>query len=345
MRFVGFTSSGTVCYYGGPLVTDPGQASARDLVQFIPRAFVFVAVVALYSKLYKFLRRPDTIQLSSQFDTGLAADLKDSAATKVFKPLTKIGRLPSSKSLSKQPLNSDAPWEQLEFVTVRSDRGRTVSPTATHTSHFNPVSSFTGGIFASSRPPTRPPSPNLESTESNQGANDHIARKRYASPTSTSTPPMESESTLDSGRPSEVETPLTPVLRYHPTDITINIIPNSPHILSPILSQGKGDVDFDVDLEDKEDLNVKNPEERRASGQTLQEFFQDYPVAQEDEARGELGKGGIQMSASTYFNRQASLLMLYFPIAVSFSSYFSEELADTGKVLDSLLDITREISV
>jgi hypothetical protein len=57
-------------------------------------------------------------------------------------------------------------------------------------------------------------------------------------------------------------------------------------------------------------------------GETLGQFFKDDQFVSSEDSRAE--RGGIshnhglpQMSATAYFNRQASLLMLYFPLAVS----------------------------
>jgi hypothetical protein len=90
---VGWTSTGNLCYYG-PHPLDPG-VDARDLVQFIPRAIVFITVFIVYTGLFRFLRRPDTIQLSSQFE----GERKRS--------IPRQGRV-----------NAEAPWEQMEFATA-----------------------------------------------------------------------------------------------------------------------------------------------------------------------------------------------------------------------------------
>jgi len=69
---------------------------------------------------------------------------------------------------------------------------------------------------------------------------------------------------------------------------------------------------------DKADLG----EEDDLPGETLGQFFKDDQFGSSEDSRAE--RGGIsnnnglpQMSATAYFNRQASLLMLYFPLAVS----------------------------
>lgn len=54
----GFYPTGGICYYGN----NAGLYS--ELVQFVPRAFVFCAIVFFYAKLYVFLNRPDRIKAS-----------------------------------------------------------------------------------------------------------------------------------------------------------------------------------------------------------------------------------------------------------------------------------------
>jgi hypothetical protein len=58
------------------------------------------------------------------------------------------------------------------------------------------------------------------------------------------------------------------------------------------------------------------------NAQTMKEFFDDdvvsRPAGPDSRAeRGTTSNNAPQMSATAYFNRQASMLMLYFPLAVS----------------------------
>jgi len=55
MKTVGFRSTGTLCYYGSHPLPHHERVDVRDIIQFVPRALVFIVVVALYSKLYLFL--------------------------------------------------------------------------------------------------------------------------------------------------------------------------------------------------------------------------------------------------------------------------------------------------
>lgn len=54
----GFYPSGGICYYGN------NSGLYSELMQFIPRATVFCAIVFFYAKLYVFLNRPDRIKAS-----------------------------------------------------------------------------------------------------------------------------------------------------------------------------------------------------------------------------------------------------------------------------------------
>ncbi|KAL7419679.1 hypothetical protein Q5752_005593 [Cryptotrichosporon argae] len=125
---VGFSSSGNICYYASTSTT---HVDGRDLVQFVPRALVFVGIVVLYSRLFSFLRRPDTIQLSTQFMTGSASEHAAGGSggaiqQRVLRPFARLrlgslqlggARRASAPSGRPRP-DPAAPWEQLEFVNV-----------------------------------------------------------------------------------------------------------------------------------------------------------------------------------------------------------------------------------
>ncbi|WVR03983.1 hypothetical protein IAU60_000982 [Kwoniella sp. DSM 27419] len=320
---VGWSTTGSLCYYA---TSDTGLD--RDLMQFIPRAFVFIAICVLYTRLFRFLRRPDTIQLSTQFMAGTQTDpnadhqMPTLATSKILRPLTRIGRRQSGQP-PKEPANPEAPWEALEFV---------------HVGGINPLRSFSAAETFQPHVPngillaSRPVSPDLISPRTElRDPFESTPRTRKASASSElSGPPSQ--------RPSATDTLVTPELHYNPelqappsVDSTTRLItPDSiptirqQHVLSPVLSQGSK-----VDLEDEDSLmsrlGVEYSEDgssvdRRPSGQTLKEFFQEYQVGGEDVGTRERGsasesRGQPQMSAAAYFNRQASLLMLYFPLA------------------------------
>nr|XP_031863082.1 uncharacterized protein CI109_001560 [Kwoniella shandongensis]KAA5530154.1 hypothetical protein CI109_001560 [Kwoniella shandongensis] len=328
---VGFSSTGALCYYG-----TKGTGLDRDLVQFVPRALVFAVIVILYTRLFKFLRRPDTIQLSSGFATGVQTDpgLGDhhhaptSTTPKVLRPLAKLGRLGSSNN-TKEPVNNAAPWEALEFVQVgyHHDLNAT-SPYGTGTIDFMPT--VPTGIIL----PSRPVSPDVVSPGTID-VKDPLRRVRTASCSSTTT-----ASGPSSQRPSNTDTLVTPELSYNyecppSADSSTKLVSAEPlptslraTVLSPVLSQGSRDesqLGPQIDIEDVDD-DGDSTQERRPSGQTLKEFFQEYQVTGGEDGQfttgGGRGSGSNghklpQMSASAYFNRQASLLMLYFPLASS----------------------------
>ncbi|WWC68808.1 uncharacterized protein I206_102743 [Kwoniella pini CBS 10737] len=357
---VGYVNNGSLCYYGSK-----GNGLDRDLVQFIPRAIVFIVIIVLYSRLFRFLRRPDTIQLSTQFMAGTQPDVSGphgveannhNGGNKLFRPF----KMTRGSSGNKDPVNPEAPWEALEFVTVGGGfNGRITTNTPLHTNTIDFTPTVPSGILLGSRPV----SPDFVSpgNELKDPFSSTVTTSRYPS---TSSEISGTSTKQTSG--TDTYTVVTPELNYQiepPTSVestnrlitptTIPIIQRH-HVLSPVLSQGSK-VDYPSDLGgngvDEESLNDRlgvfenqnldqserrrssligfSEEEagggidndRRPSGQTLKEFFQEYQVGgtediPENRGRGSAGsKGGQQLSASAYFNRQASLLMLYFPLA------------------------------
>ncbi|WWC87696.1 uncharacterized protein L201_002588 [Kwoniella dendrophila CBS 6074] len=389
---VGWVNNGSLCYYG-----TKGNGLDRDLVQFIPRAIVFIVIIALYSRLFRFLRRPDTIQLSTQFMAGTQPDVSDTHnieethqgnGSKMFKPLFKLGR---GSTTNKDPVNPDAPWEALEFVTVGGAYGgKLTNNTPLHTSSIDFTPTVPSGILLASRPVSPElisPCQEIKDPFSNV-ATTNLSHRFPSTSSETSVPNSSSSSKQTLG--TDTYTVVTPELHYQPEapgsiDSTTKLVtPDNGHntaiptiqrhhVLSPVLSQGS-QADLDNDLvnkhfgnQDSDDglsihdrLGVYNNElngdrrtslvggipmvaperrrssliafdngnlgeDRRPSGQTLKEFFQEYQVTGLDDIpenssrnRGSAtgSRSGIpQMSASAYFNRQASLLMLYFPLA------------------------------
>lgn len=297
-----------MCYYGSHPIAGANDLDARDLVQFIPRAFVFIAIVALYSRLFSFLRRPDTIQLSSQFVSG-GINTETGREGQMGKMLRRFGGNSRADAAPRriEPLDPDAPWEQLEFVQIGSGK-----PWDTPKGQTTPVfEGPTGGILLNSRPPSpKMGQPLLQDTPS-------------ATPTSMVRGSSSSSEILytvsSSQRPSEAETLVSPSSFGRPIEM-IHSSSSKTHILSPVHSAASQFDGKSIQLGDEEPTG---PEERRPSGQSLKEFFQENQATHlDDDGRGP-GSGtngkGVQMSATAYFNRQASLLMLYFPLAVSFS--------------------------
>lgn len=336
---VGWSMNGPLCYYGPKPITD--NLDARDLVQFIPRALVFLTIIVLYSMLYKFLRRPDTIQLSSQFVSGeTGANDREGCKKKgvmsglkwksKLNTVNQNGRGPIEHSASK--IDPAAPWEQLEFVKVG---GRDLLSPLDNGIHFAPTPVI-GGLEP---PPTPQHRGSIASiylaTNGNGTPTPEFSvptllphRPSINSSHSSSSETRVPLSTLSSSRPSQSETLVaSPDSRYPPKQ----------NILSPVMSQNatntgpRVDKDIEMDLGPdvveslryRPDDQKDNPDEENDSpGETLGQFFKDDQYGSSEDSRAE--RGGIsnnhalpQMSATAYFNRQASLLMLYFPLAVS----------------------------
>ena len=292
-RFAGFVSQGNLCYYAPHPITS--KLDGRDLVQFIPRLFVFITIFVLYSTLFSFLRRPDTIQLSSQFVSGGT----HSETPKTVQMTRMIKRFGTKQEPKKPSVNPEAPWEQMECIQIGNGRpwGSPVQPAP---SSFNPTSST--GILIS-----KPVSPKLDPVYDTE---PHV---RYSDRSSLSTDGLTTPG--PSQRPSETDTLVTDY--RHDRDLEVTPVKKD---LSPIFSTDSVFDSKSMDL-DLGDVPVAAGQERRSSGQTLKEFFQenqapDLNIDARGSGTGTNGKG-VQLSATAYFNRQASILMLYFPLAVS----------------------------
>jgi hypothetical protein len=335
----GWSRSGPLCYYAPHVIR--GDLDARDLVQFIPRAFVFVTIIVLYAMLYKFLRRPDTIQLSSQFVSGETGTNGNPERKKrgVLSGLKWKSRLnvasqsgPGAVEHSASKIDPNAPWEQLEFVKVG---GRDLlSPsdpmpfTYTESSGPSPSPHHRGSVV--SLYPTM-----LGSRTPDQLLPSHLHRPSLVSFHSSGSETRIPLTSLSSSRPSQSDTLVqTPDSR---------IANSKQQTLSPVMSQSaiKTDPRIDKDIEydlgpdvvsslkftSKPDGILKQDldDDDDTPGETLGQFFRadvTGPMFVSDDSRVERGgmsnnNGLPQMSATAYFNRQASLLMLYFPLAVS----------------------------
>jgi hypothetical protein len=146
----------------------------------------------------------------------------------------------------------------------------------------------------------------------------------YDNPQTPTTSGRESSSSSSDGgmvasgsqRPSETETLVT--LDHLPkssrSDEMFRTASSRTQILSPVISAPS---DSDAKSIEMEDVSTNRDQERRPSGQTLKEFFQENPAAGLENAAQDPAAANAPISATAYFNRQASLLMLYFPLAVS----------------------------
>jgi hypothetical protein len=206
--------------------------------------------------LFNFLRRPDTITLSSHYGRGTTGPEDEAELDERPEPAPRFPRmfLPASKRGSEATAaarDERPPWEQLEFVNVGA---RLESPGI-----------LSGG---SSRPRTP--------IDVGRGLSVSISEQ--------------------SGRTSDtaLDAPFLP----HP----------SREHLSPIPSAKDAFEQPDAHLPDF----VDEPQRDRQGSQSLAEFFQQYQITPE-----QASEGAQPVSAAQYFNRQASLLMLYFPLAVS----------------------------
>lgn len=331
----GWAQSGPLCYYAPKVVS--GGLDTRDLVQFIPRAFVFITIIVLYSMLYKFLRRPDTIQLSSQFVSGETGQVDSSGRPRrrgfsgAFKWRSKkagsaqCGQNGDPHSASK--IDPNAPWEQLEFVQIG---GRNPFSQSASALNFSPTASV--DYSPSPQPDWKPASPPLIGTP-------------YVSPTPEPILGPEHRPSLASilTDSTELQTPLYPPNFQRPSDTTLVSTPtyqlrfepdSRSQPLNPVLSQPETksgpwvDRDIELDLGPKEVGNLSKDDREEENhdmtpdGQTMKEFFSDdivsRPAGPESRTeRGTTSNNPPQMSATAYFNRQASMLMLYFPLAVS----------------------------
>lgn len=92
----------------------------RDLMQFVPRAFVFVVLFGLYSRLFSFLRRPDTINLSSHHTSSMSSFTNGtvSAVQGTAKALRRASRSCVCGAAGHEDVDPAAPWEALEFCKV-----------------------------------------------------------------------------------------------------------------------------------------------------------------------------------------------------------------------------------
>lgn len=335
----GWAESGPLCYYAPKVIL--GELDSRDLVQFIPRAFVFITIIVLYSMLYKFLRRPDTIQLSSQFVSGETGQVESAGRSRrkrilgTFKLRSKKGRSGQSGPGGEVPpaskIDPNAPWEQLEFVQIGGRHAFSQSASALH---FSPTASVDQQL--PEQLDWRPASPPLlgvswpSSTSEPRVGPEH--RPSLASILTHNTEPRTPTYPPNSQRPSDTTlVSSAPQLRFEPDSRSQ---PLNPVVSQPETKSGSWrdrEIELDLgpevvgqlskDAEDEEEDSDTTP-----NGQTMKEFFSDDAVASRPaglESRAERGttsNGPPQMSATAYFNRQASLLMLYFPLAVSTST-------------------------
>ncbi|WOO79519.1 uncharacterized protein LOC62_02G003041 [Vanrija pseudolonga] len=342
MATVGFVQSGSQCYYGTKSAV-PGLD--RDLVQFVPRAFVFVAICGLYTRLFSFLRRPDTIQLSSTggslhaTSVGAGAQPARNKPPRAKTPLVSCLRDPSA------PLpNPAAPWEAMEFIHVggeqswlKDDDGEVEDQTAPDRKlsgnttlvdaaerRFSFVGEKIKGLsgFADRDRGAGGRKRSVMSLGYGFGA-ESIREDEGTGEGDDGTTAVNSASNSAKLTPSrpffapeyDVVAAPSPTRAWFSSDTAsapaqLSRIASLPFSLgSQTQTRGSVPADFKDDLLDDDN----------DSGPSLVEFFQANQLASGVRAPKDSADASAsapqQMSATAYFNRQASLLMLYFPLA------------------------------
>ncbi|KAE8540778.1 hypothetical protein D1P53_003142 [Cryptococcus gattii VGV] len=287
-HYVGFVNAGSLCYYGTRSAKD---GLDREICQFIPRAFVFVVVIVLYSRLFSFLRRPDTIELPSHHASKTSSFTDTRSGQTGLWPIAKFHKLSLTSSQgAKREVDPEAPWEAMEFVKV----GNTdlLAPDATTT--------FIDDCTAAAAVPATPPSASLfraleSSCSSTKTLSPITSPSKTYDPSSTVQPPYDGVTPISSSpkvRSLGVEASWTPTT-----------VASSSCKMDPLLGP-----------EGREEGFGEDGRGLKEQGQTMQEFFAEYQMTPA-EAKAVGKHVSQQRSAANYFNRQASLLMLYFPIA------------------------------
>lgn len=312
------------------------------------RAFVFFVIIVAYSQLYKFLRRPDTIQVSSsegyetesanQYDVLEQQRKPSSKAEDEVAGPTEAGV--GTESLALRTLPGEVPpWELLhvntgEGVPMPTENNRTTSRTA-----------HTPTVRASDWPVTRQIT-NLsvmqDLSESDGLSYSDVDRKpseTSSTAVGTQHSSVKAESSRSCGQLPHVPYSLDTPANTHPLpythapsdigdadDVDLSLMATSWNPDTAIeFETSEKSRDTVADSDSLDDVDRPNGARR----QTLQEFFAQYQLTGEEleaEAARQVGaqhRDRPHTSAAHYFNRQASLLMLYFPIVYLFVFAFS----------------------
>ncbi|KAJ9095817.1 hypothetical protein QFC19_007432 [Naganishia cerealis] len=343
------SSGGSLCYYGGSRNLD------RELVQFIPRcvsrmkrvlpcwqdadrgapnsAVVFVVVIYLYARLFRFLRRPDAISLSgSGKDT---ADLKDvrgqqdcsqesRGAWHKFKGGIRktFGMTPQAGSLG-QTNSVVPPWELLHINIAGLDLD------AIPNSVVLPVHEKMLPLSLWSSPPAsdeRARSVRINTASTLVSSNDGRNNSHDSQP--------KQQAVIDEKSHESIAVPVLLINReLSPNSLAALDEPPSPFQLDGIGYSGplsKPEYGGGMTIKNKPSSVTFNPNEdhkeeeddQRPAEHSLRNFFQ-ANRASESEVRDAHAGDDIrpEESAAAYSNRQASLLMIYFPL--SYMAVFS----------------------
>lgn len=284
-------------------------------------------VIVLYSRLFQFLRRPDTISISESAKNTLdiaRGRLRDLEANQQQnrKPSTGFwGKVGESIGIQQtahgmQELKDTVPpWEKLHINTAGLDLDAMEVPaTAPSAEDEKPPQrvplSWKIHADANARSDRIPTASTL--VESEHGQNESDLRK----PTSISE---------EAG-----EVILVPTLTRNPDSTSLD--PTGPP--SPLQLDGhdfaqnqhgpcraSATSEHSIRSEQQED-GSKDGDKGEGPTQTLRDFFQanQAPGNEQQTAGSDIR---AEESATAYFNRQASLLMLYFPLAYMFIFAFS----------------------
>lgn len=294
-------------------------------------------VIILYSRLFQFLRRPDTISVSeSARDTAElgtrgflqnqeAKQRQNRSAATVFwgKIRESVGLQQSGRGMQelKEPV---PPWELLHINTAGLNlETMEVPATAPSSGEEKPPQrvplSWKIPSDDNARSDRIPTVSTLVGSEQGIAIHDHDTRK----PTSKAeeageviTLPTLARNPDSSSRHSLDRYPTGP-----PSPLQINDeIPASNNAGPRYVAASKED-------SEKSDLEANgSKDEQEGEGpmdHTLRDFFQANPASDNDASQTAGSDIRAEESAAAYFNRQASLLMLYFPLAYMFIFAFS----------------------
>ena len=208
-----------------------------------------------------------------------------------------------------------APWEQLEFIQVGHKTWQ-LSPVTSAVPPIHPAQSSTRPLSPTSTPLESAPaaiSINVESDQTDALLPITLHERFVERLPRGSVVSFDAHDTIiDSQRSSESKIPTPPELRYD-CDTPLD----KSQSLTPVVSDSEK-----AEAIVSEDVESLAGTERRPSDNALRDFLQENQLSGRDDfgtgTNNGTGTNGRQpMSATAYFNRQASLLMLYFPLAVS----------------------------
>lgn len=303
---------------------------------------MFLVVIVLYSRLFRFLRRPDTISLSesgrntSYVDRALAEELeRNRSSPKQTGFWLKMGRTVglSQEESSRQPLRGDVPpWELLHLNNVGLDLEKIAIPftrPAEDEAGRVPPLPLTWKIPVDdlSRSDRLPTGSTLIGSDRprNVSASDFSPHPVAARPMEEDiqagfvVPTLDKTSNLRTHHLHQFDDPPSPLqLDDDDHDKIIGPTGDRDNDAQPQVSLHESARSEPGEYDEKEHRGQNGTAER-----DLRDFFLANQADKQDgvQTSGPDLRGGE--SAAAYFNRQASLLMLYFPLAYLFVFAFS----------------------